>query len=117
MSDLTDGLNAFKNKDYAAAMTVLMPLAEQGNPEAQCVIANLYHLGLGVAVNIDTAIKWYRKSAEQGYGVASNNLGSIFLAGDYGGSPDCEEAKKWYQKAREQGFDHTPASANDLDLN
>jgi TPR repeat protein len=108
VSNLTDGLNAFHDKDYALAMTLLMAIAEAGNPEAQCVIANLYHLGLGVEVNMDTAIEWYRKSSEQGYGVASNNLGGIFLAGHGGGSPDREEAEQWYQKARDQGFKHTP---------
>ena len=105
MSNLTDGLNAFHDRDYELAMALLMPMAEEGNSEAQCVVANMYHLGLGVEVNIDTAIEWYRKSSEQGYGVASNNLGSIFLVGEHGGSPDREEAKKWYQKARDQGFD------------
>lgn len=41
------------------------------------------------------------------YGVASNNLAEIFMAGSCGVSPDRAEAEKWYHKAEEQGFLHT----------
>jgi TPR repeat protein len=54
------------------------------------------------------AVEWYKKSADRGYGVASNNLAGIFQIGEHGQPPDQEAAAHWYKKAREQGFSHTP---------
>jgi TPR repeat protein len=107
-------LDAFRSGDYKRAMELLMPLAETGDPEFQCIVANLYHLGLSVAIDVEEAVKWYLKSSEQGYGVASNNLAGMILMGQWGDGSR-EVAEKWYQKAREQGFVHIPDSANDLD--
>ena len=114
MSDLEKGLAAFNTYDYTQAFSLLKPLAEQGNAEAQCIIASMYHLGLGRERMILEAIKWYIKSAEQGYGVASNNLAGIYLSGDDGVAVDRTSAEKWFQKAREQGFSHTPISTDYL---
>ena len=114
MSDLEKGLAAFNNQDYTQAFTFLKPLAEQGNPEAQCIIASMYHLGLGREKMISEAIKWYIKSAEKGYAVASNNLAGIYLCGADGVAADRTAAEKWFQKAREQGFLHTPISTDYL---
>ena len=114
MSDLEKSLAAFNKQDYTQAFTLLKPLAEQGNPEAQCIIASMYHLGLGGEKMILEAIKWYIKSAEQGYGVASNNSAGIYLCGADGVAADRTEADKWFQKAKEQGFSHTPISSGYL---
>jgi len=111
MPDLEKGLAAFNTQDYTQAFTLLKPLAEQGNAESQCMIASMYHLGLGRERIILEAIKWYIKSADQGYGVASNNLAGIYLCGADGVAADRTEAEKWFQKAREQGFSHTPISS------
>jgi TPR repeat protein len=109
-SNLKEGLAAFEAKDYARAITILKPLAETGNPEAQCLMGNMYHLGLGLTHNLSEAVEWYKKSAEQGYSVASNNLAGIILAGAHGEPPNRGEAERWYQKAREHGFLHIPSS-------
>ncbi|MFB2971687.1 tetratricopeptide repeat protein [Aerosakkonema sp. BLCC-F183] len=103
MSDLEKALAAFYSQDYTIALSLLQPLADEGNAEAQCAIANIYHLGLGVEKNILEAIEWYVKSSARGYGVASNNLGGIYLTGDEGVTADRTEADKWFQKARDQG--------------
>ncbi|MCL1470820.1 tetratricopeptide repeat protein [Argonema antarcticum] len=116
MSDLEKGLAAFYDDDYTTALSLLKPLADEGNAEAQCTIANMYHLGLGVERNILEAIEWYVKSSERGYGVASNNLGGIYLTGDEGVRADRTEADKWFQKARDQGFLHTPLTSDYLKL-
>lgn len=54
-------------------------MAEDGHSEAQCILGNIYHLALGVNSNIQEAIKWYQKSAKQGYSIAKNNLNTIYL--------------------------------------
>ncbi len=108
--NLEQGLAAFKAKAYTQAIALLKPLAEQGDPQAQCLMGNMYHLGLGVAHNLLEAVEWYKKSAEQGYGVASNNLAGIILVGEHGELPSRRDAEYWYEKARDQGFLHTPSS-------
>ena len=65
MSNLTAGLAAFEAKDYVEAFKLLMPVAEEGNAEAQCIIGSIYDLGLGAESNIIEAIRWYKKSSEQ----------------------------------------------------
>ena len=50
-----------------------------------------------MAQNEEEAVKWYRKSAEQGYADAQYNLAELLL------SKDGKEAFKWYQKAAKQG--------------
>ncbi len=107
MSTLEEGLAAFEARDYTKAFELLKPIAEQGDAEAQCIIANMYHLGLGLDRNGSEAIKWYMLSAKKGYGVASNNLAEIFRAGSCDVAPDQAAAEKWYHKARKQGFLHT----------
>ena len=54
------------------------------------------------AKNYSEAIKWYRKSAEQGYAQAQRNLGNMYYNG-YGVKQDYSEAVKWFRKAAEQG--------------
>ncbi len=79
MSNLEKGLQAFERQEYNNTLILLKPLAEKGHAEAQCILGNLYHLGLGVETNIQEAIKWYKKSAQQGYCIAENNLNTIYL--------------------------------------
>jgi TPR repeat protein len=106
MEDLDNAIIFFKSGDFVKSFKLLMPLAQQGNAEAQCILGNIYHLGLGVEQNVTEAIKWYEKSAKQGYAVASNNLAGIYLTGDdnCGIEANSDEAAKWYGISREQGF-------------
>ncbi len=107
MSNLVRGLTEFDRGNYALAFTLLMPIAASGEAESQCLIANMYQLGLGVEANILTAIEWYEQSASQGYGVAANNLGEIFLAGGEGVAVNRIQAAFWLKKAVQQGFTNT----------
>ncbi len=104
MDELQGGLDSFWSGNYTTALKLLKPLAQQGNAEAQCVIATMYHLGLGVDRNGPEAVKWYTKSAQQGYPVASNNLAGIYLIGDCGIPVDPQEAARWLELCKEQGF-------------
>ena len=54
------------------------------------------------AADYAKALKWYRKSAEQGNAMAQCNLGFMYDEGE--GVPlDFAKAMKWYRKAAEQG--------------
>lgn len=109
MSDFQTALDAFHHQNYTEAFSLLRSEAEAGNSEAQCLMGNMYQLGLGVEKNISAAINWYLRASERGHAIAANNLGGIYLAGDDSIPRSPQQAEKWYSRARELGFEHTPA--------
>ncbi len=50
-----------------------------------------------------TALKYFKESAEKGYPNAQSNIGVMYHIGQ-GVEPNEEEAIKWYSKAAKQGF-------------
>ena len=99
---LKDGIAAYRAGNYAEALRLLRPLAEQGNAKAQGTLGDAYARGQSVPKDDAEAAKWYRKAAEQGDSDAQNFLGLAYGAGR-GVSKDDAEAAKWYRKAAEQG--------------
>lgn len=99
---LEDAQATYERGDYREAYRLFMPLAEQGNAEAQYRLGNIFGFGLGLPLDYDEAVKWYRKAAEQGYGSAQNSLGYMYQLG-LGIQQDNAKAVKWYRKAAEQG--------------
>ncbi|NJL22992.1 MAG: sel1 repeat family protein [Leptolyngbyaceae cyanobacterium SM1_3_5] len=100
------GVREFETEQYDRALPLLLPLAEQGYAEAQCMVGVIYQLGLGgVLVDPAIALHWYAQSAASGYGVASNNLAGMYLAG-VGVPADRQRAQRLYEQARSQGFEH-----------
>ena len=97
-----DGLAAYKRQDYATALRLWKPLAEQGDARAQTRLGSTYVLGEGVPQDYAEAMQWYRKAAEQGHAPAQNNLGVMYEKG-LGVRRDYAEAMQWYRKAAEQG--------------
>ena len=71
-------------------------------PEVPTIGESHLH-GKGVEKNDNEAIKWYRKSAEQGEAIAQNNLGAMYAYGE-GVEQNYNEAVKWYRKSAEQGY-------------
>jgi len=53
---------------------------------------------------------WYRAAAEQGDGLAANNLAGILLTTD----TDPTAADEWFARARAMGFIHAPARGDYL---
>ena len=72
---------AFKEHDYASAVAQLRILAEQGDPKAQLMLAEIYFDGLGVPQDHHEAVKWTRKAAEQGFDSAQHSLGRMYSEG------------------------------------
>ena len=98
------GQAEYKAGQYDAAYPKLLPEAESGNAEAQCRLGAMYQLGLGVEVDEEQAIAWYRRAGEQGNGVANNNLAGILSM--RGGKA---ESQRLYRLAREQGIIESPS--------
>ena len=104
-----DGLAAYDRKDYATAVKLWRPLAEQGNAFAQFNLGAMYNYGQGVLQDYKEAVKWYRLAAEQGNAFAQFNLCGMYHNG-HGVTQDYKEAIKWCRLAAEQG--HASAQAN-----
>lgn len=93
-----EGVAAAQRGDYATAYRLWLPLANQGNAEAQYILGVSYHDGEGVPQDYAEAVKWYRKAAEQGYASAQFNLGIMYRIGQ-GVPQDYVQAHKWYNLA------------------
>ena len=63
---LEDADAAIKRRDYATAVRLIRPLAEQGNANAQYKLGVFYDNGLGVPQDKVSAYMWLNLSASQG---------------------------------------------------
>jgi TPR repeat protein len=54
---LEDGLAAYDRGDYATALEIWIPLAEQGDADSQLGLGVLYGNGQGFSKNDDEAVK------------------------------------------------------------
>ena len=63
---LEDANAAIKRRDYATAVRLIRPLAEQGNANAQYNLGTFYDNGLGVPQDKVRAYMWFSLSAAQG---------------------------------------------------
>jgi thiol-disulfide isomerase/thioredoxin len=78
--------------------------AEQGDPEAQSQLGDLYQRGNGVPEDAAEAGAWFRRAAGQGYADAQFRLGFVYSNGE-GVPPDDVESLAWFSRAAEQGHD------------
>lgn len=54
-----------KNNQATSAFAKILPMAQQGFPEAQYIIGTMYHDGEGVAQDLAQAKHWYTQAAQQ----------------------------------------------------
>jgi TPR repeat protein len=93
-----DGKTAYERRNYAKALQLFRPMAEQGDAKAQHFLGVMYVNGKGVPQDFAEAVKWYRKAADQGYAGAQNNLGLMYLKGN-GVPQDYVQAHRWFNLA------------------
>ena len=77
--------------------------AQAGDPGAQHNLGDRYYAGVGVEMNKQEAVKWWKKAAENGYAPAQMILGACYEKGGEGVDRDPIIAVKWYAKAADQG--------------
>ena len=99
----TTGFGPRQSELSAEELAKRMEAAENGDAEAQCLLADAYFLGNGVEQDEQKAVEWFRKSAEQGHAVAEYALGNCYFAGR-GIEKDEAEAFKWFLKSAEHGY-------------
>jgi TPR repeat protein len=95
---LEDAVAAYRRADYATALRLYRPLAEEGLAIAQFNVGLMYDLGQGVPQNYPAAVKWYRRAADQGRDDAQYQLGHLYYKQN-----DYAEAAKWFHLAAGQG--------------
>jgi len=96
---IDDGQTAYNAGDYATALRLWRPLAEQGDARAQNNLGVMYENGKGVAQDISEAVRWYRLAAVQGYGGAQYDLGLAYAIGRGGVRRDPVRAYMWFSLA------------------
>jgi len=102
-ADYYDGLEAYREGDFAAALAEWLPLARAGDAEASYRVATVYDGEAGSGLNDPAqAARWFRAAAEQGHRLAQTRLGRLYAAGR-GVEPDGALAERWLRKAANQG--------------
>ena len=76
-----DAADAYGNGDYATALQLFRPLADQGMTKAQAILGVMYANGQGVEKSDAEAMKWYRLAADRGDAGAQTALGVIYVNG------------------------------------
>ena len=93
-ASMTDFETAYKKGDYNKALTLVTKAAKQGEARAQFALGFSYFDGkLGLEKNYPEAIKWLKKSAQQGYKDAPYFLGWA----EYSHGINYHEAVKWFE--------------------
>jgi TPR repeat protein len=72
-----DGMVSYNRGDYAPAIRLFRPLAEQGNAKAQSVLGVMYRRGQGVARNSVHAFLWFSRAAARGDARAKAELREV----------------------------------------
>lgn len=77
--------------------------ADQGHPEAQFEVGQMFAQGLGVVQQFEEAARWYLLAAKQGHAKAQFHLGFLYAHGQ-GVEQDYEKAYQWYRISEQCGY-------------
>lgn len=103
---------AYDRSNYETALAVWLAEAEQGDPQAQTYVGEIYEKGLGRTPDFEKAAEWYERAAEQGYAAAEINLAHLYEQG-LGVPRSKETALDWFRRAsglQEAGLEYVPAT-------
>ena len=106
LAGIDAALEAYRGGDAVAAINLLHPLADGGNPEAQFTLGMVLEFGLASARK---AALWYARASASGHAGATNSLGAMYFDGR-GVPEDRERARELYLAAAQE--DYAPAQYN-----
>ncbi len=89
---------AYDRANYSSALRVWLPMAQEGDPDAQNKVGEIYEKGLGGAPDYEMAAIWYKRAAEQGFSRAQINLAFLYEKG-LGVPADPKQALQLYRDA------------------
>lgn len=78
---LEDALAAKDRGDFAQAVQLLTPLAQQGDAAGQFQLSLLVRNGQGVPAHAAESLRWLRQAAHGGHAAAQSNLGAAYIQG------------------------------------
>lgn len=84
--------------NYATALKIWMPLAEQGDPTAQLYVGEIYERGLAGNPDYGQAASWYQQAANRGSASAKVSLARLYERGQ-GVERDVQKAVNLYREA------------------
>jgi TPR repeat protein len=99
---IIDANNAYDKGDYDTAVSILRPLAERGNAEAQANLGVMYRDGQGVPQDYKEAVRLFRLAAVQWNTAALVNLAFMYDKG-LGVPQNYMKAMTWTSLAAEHG--------------
>lgn len=102
---------AYDRANYASALNIWLPKAQEGDAAAQLYVGEIFEKGLGTQADHKAAAQWYEKAANQGNAQAQLNLGHLYEKG-LGVTEDKETALRWYRKSaglEDAGIQFAPA--------
>ncbi len=114
-AQLKKAIALYDKSEFVAAYEILLPMAEQGNAQAQFFLGKMYRYGLGKSANPRQAQKWFdqaikndvvnimKKEARRGDASSQSNLGVMYYEG-LGVDRDPEAAANWNRQSAEQGY-------------
>ncbi len=97
-------IDHLERKEFIDAYEILMPMALQGDAEAQFQIGWMYRYGQGLPQNACLATVWHDKAARQGHGRAQHSMAFSYFSRD-GLMRDYELAYRWLRQAIRNGID------------
>ncbi len=74
---LIDAQQHMSNKEYDKAKELVLPLAEEGDMNAQYLMGAIYILSDGEDKDINIAMSWFKRAAEQGHEAAQMMVAEI----------------------------------------
>ena len=95
----------FEQGNYEKSFNLWLPLATNGDTQAENYIAIHYYLGLGRSRDLKIAKEWFEKAAQAGHPDAQYNLGVMYENGE-SDKKDYVTAYKWFYLAKENGNTH-----------
>ncbi|MBO9879815.1 MULTISPECIES: tetratricopeptide repeat protein [Xanthomonas] len=108
-SDLLDGIRAYDSGSYKAALGILEPLADAGDPSAQYTLGLIYHHGIEVKQDYPQSFGWLLLAAKKDVPQAAYVVAVMYAHGQ-GVSSDPKTAIQWYERAGKHGY--SPAFHN-----
>ncbi len=97
------GAQAYDRHDYATALRILTPLADNGDPTAQYFVGVMALRGEGMARDTQRAVALLRQAASAGIADAQNYMARFYRRGE-NVPQGYDEAMKWYLLAAKQGY-------------
>ncbi len=102
-ADFKAGGDAYIKGDYETAFKEFLPLAKDKDHRAMYALGSMYAAGHGVPMDLQEALKWFRKAAVYGRPDAQYKIGLMYDRG-LGLRQDYRKALNWYGKSAKNGF-------------